>query len=261
MFNKCATFGEGDKRPWCPTKLDRFGRFDIIGNDWSYCDPNCPYEKDVGITEQTTTTPKPKRATTTFLRPTTTIATTTTSRYTTDIRSRDPTESGTWLPNGEEDGCGVRVDSGYVLGGNTAAKGEFPFAALLGYKNPGGKRPIAYKCGGTLINRRYVLTAAHCHDARDDTKQIIEVVIGEYDVLRDPDCPNGCLLAQRFAPAEVILHENYALSSLDAVISNDIALIRLDRLVMTINEDFDQPIMPVCLPPPYYGSEEPKEKV
>ena len=173
--------------------------------------------------------------------------------------SGDKTESGTWLPIGQEDGCGVRVDSGLIIGGSTAARGEFPFAALLGYENLGGQRPIVYKCGGTLINRRYVLTAAHCHDKSDVTKQVIEVVIGEYDVLKDPDCSNGCQLAQRFAPDEIILHENFRFSG--GIISNDIALIRLDGLVLTINEDFDQPVMPVCLPPPYYGSEEPKEKV
>ena len=66
-----------------------------------------------------------------------------------------------------------------------------------------------YKCGGTLINRRYVLTAAHCHDTAKETTTIVEVVLGEHDVSKDPDCPKGCKPVQRFAPEQVILHPNY----------------------------------------------------
>ncbi|CAJ0599863.1 unnamed protein product [Cylicocyclus nassatus] len=48
-----------------------------------------------------------------------------------------------------------------VMGGERARRGELPWAVLLSFGYPNGL------CGGTLISRRHVITAAHCFWPRD----------------------------------------------------------------------------------------------
>ncbi|XP_043473463.1 serine protease Hayan-like [Leptopilina heterotoma] len=49
------------------------------------------------------------------------------------------------------------------LDSEVAREGEFPFIASLGYRiNNDTSNKIDYKCGGSLINTLFVLTAAHC---------------------------------------------------------------------------------------------------
>ena len=50
-----------------------------------------------------------------------------------------------------------------IVGGETAERGDYPWMALLGFDiNKGRKVDRFYICGGSLINKHYVLTAAHC---------------------------------------------------------------------------------------------------
>ncbi len=91
-------------------------------------------------------------------------------------------------------------------GGKDAKKGAYPFVALLGVKH--GNRMI-YHCGGALINRRYVITAAHCQRPE---MPIAEVVLGEHNIDQDPECDpnhNKCEYVQRFEikPEDVTVHK------------------------------------------------------
>lgn len=51
--------------------------------------------------------------------------------------------------------CGVTNEDTRIVGGKPTDPNEFPWMVRLSYFN-------RFYCGGTLINDRYVLTAAHC---------------------------------------------------------------------------------------------------
>lgn len=56
--------------------------------------------------------------------------------------------------------CGFESPGIKIYKGEDTELDEFPWYALLEYQRSNGKKSL--NCGATLINNKYVLTAAHC---------------------------------------------------------------------------------------------------
>ncbi|XP_063592720.1 phenoloxidase-activating factor 3-like [Penaeus indicus] len=147
--------------------------------------------------------------------------------------------------------CGLAGDV-RVVGGEDAPIDAYPWKAVLGYRI-GDSPEIHFECGGSVINERYIMTAAHCVNtnilnARDLVLTVIR--LGEWDLTTEQDCTNTsghrfCAPpVQDFDFEEVIEHPSY---DTRALFSDDIALIRLSKPINFFTSAGY--IQPVCLPP------------
>lgn len=151
---------------------------------------------------------------------------------------------GGLLPDPSKNECGISIGM-RIYGGEDADIDEFPWLAMLQYENHRGERK--FSCGGSLINNRYVLTAAHCVVGEVEKKEgnLVSVRLGEYDTTTEIDCimlddEQICADPPIDAPVEQkIPHPEYSETSMQ----NDIALLRLNQDIP--RTDF---IQPICLP-------------
>ncbi|XP_031631323.1 serine protease 7-like [Contarinia nasturtii] len=140
--------------------------------------------------------------------------------------------------------CGLTSLGTRIFGGEDSALDEYPWIALLEYQSR-NRRERKLSCGGSLINSRYVLTAAHCLKGEIENRVgvLVAVRLGEYDLTKEIDCTgNTCADPVLVVGVEQkIPHEGYNEKNKNR--ANDIGLIRLDSEVT-----FTDYIRPICLP-------------
>lgn len=128
--------------------------------------------------------------------------------------------------------CGTTRTVGLrITFGERAIRGQFPWVVSLVYKNFRGDR--AHLCGGALISRDHVVTAAHCL-AGTRGYNLDEVLLGQNDLKGE----GGRLVSV----SEAIPHPaftNYPVAQFD------IAILKLSESV-----EFTDYIRPICLTNP-----------
>lgn len=123
-----------------------------------------------------------------------------------------------------------RLDHGKIIGGHNAKKGTYPWQVML------WERHLKAFCGGTVLNERWIITAAHCFLSYKNLRwEDVIIKLGKY--ARD-EVEQDEFQTVIGDPSSVIVHPSYSKTTFD----NDIALIRLRDHI-----SFNDYILPICL--------------
>merc|ERR1719474_2367896 len=126
-------------------------------------------------------------------------------------------------------GCAPVSSSNRIVGGKEVnPKGKLPYQVL--FQGCAGMRGCSI-CGGTIVNKRFVLTAAHRYNSMFAT---MHVIVGEHNYC-DGLNEGGKLIKVK----KMTLHPDYNSRTID----NDIAVLELAEELT-----FTKKIKPACLP-------------
>jgi hypothetical protein len=149
-------------------------------------------------------------------------------------------EKSTPDPIADPERCGETPFAVRIVGGSEVRPGQWPWAVAIGFPNATDKGKTFFSgCTGSIINSRYVLSAAHCFP---DPIRATHVRLGEHNVetFKDKAFPMDVEIEK------VILHEDYTVVG----VKNDIAVVRLSKEIK-FRQGFGGligPIDPICKP-------------
>ncbi|XP_015223257.2 complement C2-like isoform X1 [Lepisosteus oculatus] len=158
-------------------------------------------------------------------------------QYTFVLPSYDSLKEVDDVPDWEDDKafslCGVRMKSRptqrvvlRVFRGKESNKGDWPWQVNI-VRNSKTRNTDKETCGGSIISRRWILTAAHCFsDTTEDTE--VHVVIGS----------NTRIEGEKVMVEKVIVHPEY-----NKYFDYDIALLKLRKDIQ-----YRETVRRVCLP-------------
>ncbi|CAH1126141.1 unnamed protein product [Ceutorhynchus assimilis] len=127
-----------------------------------------------------------------------------------------------------------------IVGGHNAERGQFPYQASLQMRSSATR--YSHICGGSIISKNWILSAAHCTQSAASSYRVVVGVI----LQTDQNIPGQQIIAVR----QIINHPGYPGGV--QVSADDVCLIRLSKpLSFTAN------VQPIAIPPQgakYQGS-------
>ena len=119
-----------------------------------------------------------------------------------------------------------------IVGGVVAEKGAHPHIAMLSYVGFGGYGQF---CDGSIIHKRFILTAAHCFVGWDESASTYEVLLGAHSKMTTEENQETYLLES------IECHKEYKVTQRQ--ILYDICILKTKKDIA-----FNKSVWPICLP-------------